>query len=200
MDAFVSEGIQLGESYDAFCEQGGFCREHAWLFHRRSALAMTGVPVVKMYEALVRSDIDRLERLKDDLSGVRRAWRHRLHVFERRGCAVCQRGRERLQVKADGAVRALADAAVRDAYLRSDGLCVQHLDLVGSRALAVDAGVARFLVDDLRRRLEELEGRLVRFERTRDYRFAAERTEADHDAWTDVVRSYVGDPHAVADW
>jgi hypothetical protein len=37
-----------------------------------------------------------------------------------------------------------------------------------------------------------------RSERTRDYRFAAERTEADASAWTDVVRSYVGDQYSLA--
>jgi hypothetical protein len=59
--------------------------------------------------------------------------------------------------------------------------------------------VAAFLIGDLRRRLERLEQRLARYERSRDYRFAGEHTEADSDAWTDVVRSYVGDQSVLAD-
>lgn len=42
------------------------------------------------------------------------------------------------------------------------------------------------------------ERRLLSYERTRDYRFAAERTESDVSAWTDVVRSYVGDQYSIA--
>ena len=42
MDTFVDAGGQLSESTELFCERGGFCREHAWLFHRRAALALTG--------------------------------------------------------------------------------------------------------------------------------------------------------------
>jgi light-regulated signal transduction histidine kinase (bacteriophytochrome) len=44
-----------------------------------------------------------------------------------------------------------------------------------------------------------LEGRLETYDRTRDFRFAEERTEADANAWTDVVRSYVGDQFPAAD-
>jgi len=80
----------------------------------------------------------------------------------------------------------------------SDGLCVEHLDSVGADALTADTAVAAFLIADLRFRLEQLERRLLSYERTRDYRFAAERTESDASAWTDVVRSYVGDQYAIA--
>jgi len=88
---------------------------------------------------------------------------------------------------------------VRKSYRESDGLCVEHLDTVGSDALGTDASVATFLIGEHRRRLQELEARLAAYDRTRDYRFAAERTEADANAWTDVVRSYVGDQFSVAD-
>ena len=39
--------------------------------------------------------------------------------------------------------------------------------------------MAAFLIGDLRRRLERLEQRLASYDRTRDYRFAGERTDAD---------------------
>ena len=71
----------------------------------------------------------------------------------------------------------------------SDGLCVEHLDAVGAEALAADTAVAAFLIADLRSRLEQLERRLLSYERTRDYQFAAERTEADTSAWTDAAHS-----------
>jgi hypothetical protein len=76
---------------------------------------------------------------------------------------------------------------------------VVYLDFVGAEALPSDTAVAAFLIGDLRRRLERLEERLASYDRTRDYRLTHERTEADTNAWTDVVRSYVGDQFALTD-
>jgi hypothetical protein len=70
---------------------------------------------------------------------------------------------------------------------------------LAQKALVADTAVAAFLITDLRYRLELLERRLLSYERTRDYRFAAERTESDTSAWTDVVRSYVGDQYSITD-
>lgn len=196
MDTFIHERGQAAEALTTFCEQGGFCRSHAWLFHRRSALSLTGVPVAQAYEALLRRDIAHLERLALDLPPERRGRIRRRSLLGRRECPACERGELRLSAKASAFVAALNETAVRDAYGRSDGLCVQHLDVVGAEALARDSEVAGFLIQDLRRRLEVLESRLSDYERTRDYRYRAERTEADADAWTDVVRTYVGDQFA----
>jgi len=198
MDHFIEEGGQLVETRTAFCEYGGFCRDHAWLFHRRAALMLTGVPVAKMYEALLRQDIARLERIERALaqSQGRRPART---LLERRGCPACEGTTERLALKARGLVAALKEGDVRKSYRESDGLCVEHLDTVGSDALGTDASVAAFLIGEHRRRLQELQARLAAYDRTRDYRFAAERTEADANAWTDVVRSYVGDQFSAAD-
>jgi hypothetical protein len=69
---FIDQGGQLAEAQNVFCERGGFCREHAWLFHRRAALALTGVPVAKMYEGLLRRDVTRLEQLELDLAAESR--------------------------------------------------------------------------------------------------------------------------------
>jgi len=199
MDGFIDEGGQLAEARSTFSDRGGFCREHAWLFHRRAALTLTGVPVAKMYEALVRRDITRLERLEHDLTAQTRSRRPPSSLLERNVCPACDRARSRLELKAQGFVAALQEEKVQAAYRDSDGLCVQHLDLVGTEALAEDTTVAAFLIGDLRRRLQQLELRLLAYERTRDYRFAAERTDADANAWTDVVRSYVGDQFSIAD-
>jgi hypothetical protein len=198
MDNFIEEGGQLAETRIAFCKHGGFCRDHAWLFHRRAALTLTGVPVARMYEALVRQDIARLELLEQALaqSPGRRSGRS---LLDRRGCPACEGASERLELKARGLVAALDEEEVRTSYVESDGLCVEHLDRVGGYALRVDRPVAAFLIGEHRRRLQELEGRLETYDRTRDFRFAEERTEADANAWTDVVRSYVGDQFPAAD-
>jgi len=199
MDSFIDVSGQLAEARNNFCDRGGFCREHAWLFHRRAALALTGVPVAKMYEALLRQDISRLEQLELDLATHARNRRPPSSLLERRACPACERTRARLEAKAHGLVAALQEPEIQRAYRESDGLCVQHLDFVGVEALASDTAVAAFLIGDLRRRLQRLEQRLASYDRTRDYRFANERTEADANAWTDVVRSYVGEQFALTD-
>jgi hypothetical protein len=195
MDAFIHERGQAAESLSIFCERGGFCHSHAWLFHRRCALSLTGAPVAEMYEALLRRDIAHLEKLELTLAD-RRGRNAGGGLLGRRVCAMCERGEERLHAKASGFVTALSEPAVCAAYRESDGLCVQHLDLVGAAALAGDKGVAAFLIHDLRSRLERFEWRLSEYDRKRDYRYAEERTAADGEAWTDVVRSYVGDQYA----
>lgn len=199
MDSFIDESGQLAEARNNFCDRGGFCREHAWLFHRRAALALTGVPVAKMYEALLRQDISRLEQLELDLATNARHRRAPSRLLDRGVCEACERTHSRLEAKARGLVAALEEPQIQCVYRESDGLCVQHLEFVGAEALPSHTAVAAFLIGDLRRRLERLEQRLARYDRTRDYRFAAERTEADADAWTDVVRSYVGDQFVLAD-
>jgi hypothetical protein len=190
MDAFVEQAGRLQETLSSFCERGGFCREHAWLFHRRAALALTGVPVAQMYEALVRRDIAHLERLELAVAKARRR-RRPATLLDRRSCLPCERAQERLQAKSESLVNALEERDVQRAYRDSEGLCVQHLDLVGAEALRRSGRVAEFLIRDLRQRLEQLEQRLAEYDRTRDYRYTRERI--DPDAWTDAVRSYVGD-------
>ena len=192
MDAFVEQAGSLPETFSTFCDRGGFCREHAWLFHRRAALSLTGVPVAHMYEALVRRDIAHLERLAlavERPHGGKRAE----SLLDRRSCLPCERSRERLRAKSEAMVGALEEEAVQSVYLASEGLCIQHLDTVGAEALRRNGRVAAFLIRDLRRRLEDLARRLSEYERTRDYRYSGERT--DFDAWTDVVRSYVGEQY-----
>jgi hypothetical protein len=199
MDAFIDAAGQLAEVQEAFCDGGGFCRDHAWLFHRRAALALTGAPVSAMYEALLRRDLGRLERLELELEAGSRNRRPARGLFDRHQCPACERARTRLQGKAEGLVAVLEEPQLQHAYRKSDGLCVPHLDLVGSEALAADRAVAGFLISDLRRRLLQIEERLLEYDRTRDYRFAAERTDAAANSWTDVVRAYVGDQYSLAD-
>lgn len=196
MDAFVHERGQAPEALRVFCERGGFCRSHAWQFHRRAALALTGAPVAEMYEGLLRRDIAHLEQLALDLPADRRPRRLRRSLLGRRACPACERADARQEAKAEAFVVALNEPAVRSSYCDSDGLCVQHLDLVGAAALAGDTEVARFLIQDLRKRLQLLEARLGAYERERDHWHRSTRSPIDADAWTDVVRSYVGEEFA----
>ena len=199
MDGFIDAGGQLAEAKEQFCDRGGLCPEHSWLFHRRAALTLTGAPVAAMYEALVRRDITRLEHLEVELATAHPSRRLSRSLLDRSVCPACERANTRLQDKAKGLIAALKGPDVECAYRESDGLCVQHFDFVGAEAVIIDKAVARFLIADLRVRLERIDKRLQSYDRTRDYRFAAQRTEADANSWTDVVRAYVGDQYPTAD-
>ena len=190
MDAFIRERGLAAEALGEFCERGGFCRDHAWLLHRRSALALTGAPVAQAYGALLRHDIAQLKQLAAALRNRRRRRSQRRSLLARRVCPACERAEQRLTVKANAFVEALAGPEVRAVYRQSDGLCVQHIDKVVAAALAIP-NTAAFLIDDLTRRLEILERRLDRYDRLRGTDAPLEAAEGD--AWTDVVRSYVGD-------
>ena len=142
---FIDEGGQLGGARNSFCDRGGFCREHAWLFHRRAALTLTGVPVAKMYEALLRQDLSRLERSSSTLPTTSRVTAApRVACSTEAHCAACERTRSRLEAKAQGSLAALKEAQIQRAYRESDGLCVQHLDFVGAEALAANTAWLRF--------------------------------------------------------
>lgn len=152
-----------------------------------------------MYEGLLRRDLARLERLASQVP-VRSRARHSQHtLLGRQDCPACERAANRLVDKAGAFVTALREPKVQAAYRASDGLRVQHLDVVGAEALSSDGQVAPFLIRDLTRRLEVLKARLDEYERKRDSRFAATRTAADSAAWTDVVRSYVGEQYIDAE-
>jgi len=146
-----------------------------------------------MYEGLLRRDIARLDRLARQLPGRPRSRRPEHTLLDKRDCEACERAERRLTDKAAAFVVALREPKVQVAYQDSDGLCIEHLDPVGAEALTSDSQVAAFLIADLKRRLEHLKTRLDEYERKRDHRLADTRTEADSAAWTDVVRSYVGD-------
>ena len=193
MDVYVHERGQAAETQRLFSERGGFCREHAWLFHRRSALALTGAPVAQMYEGLLSRDIARLERLAQQLPDKQAA------VARSARCSTGETVRP-ANAPSNGSttrpaafVAALREPDVQAAYEPRTGCASSISTLSGRRRSAGDSHVAGFLIGDLKRRLEQLKTRLDEYERKRDYRFAAARTDADSAAWTDVVRSYVGD-------
>ena len=116
MDVFVEQAGRLRETLSTFCERGGFCREHAWLFHRRAALALTGVPVAQMYEALVRRDIAHLERLELDVAKAH-VRRRPDSLLGRRVCLPCEHAEERLKAKSESLVRALEEPEVQRAIV-----------------------------------------------------------------------------------
>jgi hypothetical protein len=191
MESFLREGRKAREVRLSFYEGGGFCRRHAWLFHRLAAGKSTGVPIADIYGSLVTRDLGAIRRLEAGLAGRRR----RLGVRLRRSapCPACGWAAASLGRKAAFLIDALAVDAARARYSASEGLCYPHLVAAVERALETDREVARFLLHDWGARLERLGHDLDEYDRKRDHRCAHERKGAEQHSWTEVIRRYVGE-------
>ncbi len=193
--SFWREGRFAPEARSHFFEAGGYCPRHAWMLHRQLAARVGGAPIVDLYGPLARRDLERLERLLVEIGEPRRLRPRRLRFpARRRRCLACVRATEVAGRKAHLFVDALAEAPVRTAYARSDGLCFAHFVSVVDAALARDGELARFLIEDWRARLAALSAQLAEYDRKRDYRFAHEPKGREQRSWTEIVRRYAGRP------
>jgi len=191
VDSFWREGKQDPGTRRRFFAAGGFCRQHAWLLHRLVAAAGAGAAIADVYGFLAESDLSRLDDLRGSLDRGRRRRRTPLRRGSRcPACVAFEAGAER---KIYFFVQLLAEASVRPHYGSSDGLCLVHFKPSLEHALDVDEDVARFLLDDWRRRLAHVRGQLAEFDRMRDYRYAAEPKGDEQRSWTEVIRRYVGE-------
>lgn len=192
LDAFWREGRQSPEARERFYAGGGLCRSHAWQLHELvSAGGGSGAAIADLYGRLAEHDLAALDELLDGRRSRLRAAASELQANV--PCFACAEEAEALPRKAEFFLELLATGAGQDRYARSAGVCRPHLlavlEVAGRREESV-----RFLLEDWRRRLGDLRRRLADYDRTRDYRFAAERTAEDERSWTDVIGVYVGPP------
>jgi hypothetical protein len=190
LDAFWREGRQSPEARKRFYAGGGLCRAHAWQLHELVSLGgSSGVAIADLYGGVAEHDLDALD---EALGGRRfRPSAVRALLQPRSACFACVEEADALPRKAEFLLELFGTSAGRDRYARSAGVCRPHL-LVLLAAAGRREEPARFVLEDWRRRLSELRCHLVRYDRTRDHRFAAERTEADERSWTDVITHYAG--------
>jgi hypothetical protein len=193
MNSFWREGKQDSGSRRRFDAAGGFCRHHAWLLHRLVAAAAAGSAIADVYGSLAERDIAWLDELRASLGRGPR--RRRAAALGRRGrCPACVATKDAAERKVHFFVELLGDAAVRPHYESSDGVCFVHLARAVEHALENDDGdVARFLLDDWRKRLVHIRDQLAEFDRRRDHRYAAEPKGEEQRSWTEVIRRYVGE-------
>lgn len=172
-----------------FFAGGGFCRHHAWLFHRLVALAVSPAAIADTYGWLAEQDLEWLDEVERALAGGRR----RGSALERsKTCPACQALCDAVGRKIEIFVGVVSEPDVRARYEHSDGLCFNHLSTVVGQVRESDAECARFLLRDLRRRLQHIRGQLADLERRRDYRYRDEPEGEEQHAWTDVIALYVG--------
>jgi hypothetical protein len=79
--------------------------------------------------------------------------------------------------------RALADSTWKEEYVRSDGLCQGHLEIVFSQ---VDRSTASMLRDDHARRMKGLSRRLQELQRKQRYDVTEELTPDDARSWREA--------------
>jgi hypothetical protein len=189
LDAFWREGRQVPAARKRFYAAGGFCRRHAWELHALVAAGGSGAAIADLYGRLAEQDAAAL----DELLAGRRGRRGSLaEALERRAsCPAWAEEAEALPRKAEFFLELLGTSTGRMRYARSAGVCRPHLLAVVGEAGRREE-LARLLLEDWRRRLGELRHRLAEYDRKRDHRFAAERTEDDERSWTDVIGFYAG--------
>lgn len=189
LDAFWREGRQVPAARKRFYAGGGFCRRHAWQFHALVGAGGSGAAIADLYGRLAEQDVAALEEL---LAGRRGRRGSPAAALEPRApCQACAEEEEALPRKAEFLLELIGTSVGRARYTRSAGVCHPHLLAVVEEAGGREE-LARFLLEDRRRRLVELRHRLADYDRKRDHRFAAERTESDERSWTDVIGFYVG--------
>lgn len=190
LDAFWREGRQVPEARKRFYAGGGFCHRHAWQLHELvSRGGASAAAIADLYGRLAEQDLAALDRL---LEGRRPRRGEPVSALEPPApCFACAEETEALPRKAEFFLELLGTESGRSRYERSAGVCRAHL-----LVLLAEAGkreqLVRYVLEDWRRRLAELRHRLAEYDRKRDHRFAAERTESDEQSWTDVIGFYVG--------
>jgi hypothetical protein len=193
MASFVREGWQDSRTARRFLLGGGFCGHHAWLFHALSAEARSGVAIAHLYGIILDQDLEAGEQAAAWASGGRRSGVV-AKLRRRSGCLACERAKQAVSGHALFLVDALDSPKVRSRYTSSDGPCYTHFTYLLEEALTRKTDVALFILDDWRRRLRDLSHNLANYNLKRDYRYAAQRTAAEQESWTEVIRRYAGEP------
>ena len=183
LTSFWQEGRQDPEARLRFYAAGGFCRDHIWLLEDVDVRHAAGVADV--YSHLATRDLAALDETLRGAHGRRR----RRSLAREAGCPACEEEHDATARKVDFLLQLLTSETGRECYERSEGACLPHLIKLLDRA---EPEPARFLLVDAQRRLRALRDRLEHFDRTRDHRYARERTGDDERACHDAIERYAG--------
>ena len=193
METFRREGKDARELRLSFFGAGGFCRHHAWLFHRVVVDQGSGAAVADVYGWLAERDLAWFESFLVGAVRGRRNRSRRLTLRRRERCPACIAYEASAERRAHFFVDVLGEDVVRRRYVRSDGLCFTHLAVVIEQVSDVAPDTVRFVLGDWRGRLAEVRKQLAEYDRKRDHRYSHEPKGAEQRAWTEVIRRYVGE-------
>jgi hypothetical protein len=184
MWAFLDEYSHDERTLDRLRRSRGFCEEHAERLRRlevegfQSNLGISGV-----YLDTLSGVREELEALASGGGELRRA----------DSCPACVNRSEELEKNARYLVEEIADSErSRERFLRSEGICLPHLQLVFERA---ETDAERELVLAVQRRA--VEGLIADLEeniRKQGHEYPGEPSEREADSWRRAIRLTVGWP------
>jgi hypothetical protein len=193
--SFVFEGNRDPRVRQAFLDACGFCPHHAVALLDESERIGSGAVIADLYGKVADRDLSSLVRSESPRRRGRGA-DPTPFLCEPGRCYLCagQAAAERRQ--AHFLLNLLADAAAKNHYRDSEGLCRRHVRLVVAlaRSSRKTAELGEWLLDEWRERLLRLRRTLADYDRKRDYRFADQRTAAEQASWRRIIRLYAERP------
>ena len=192
IEMFVRDGRFSREARPLFLAGGGYCKRHAWMLHAQLSERDNGAPIADLYGMVLRHDRKALRAFQQPRH---RGRRHRItSPLPRTRCLACENTDAADDRHAYFFMHALKEQRVRRLYENSDGLCVPHaLAVLGETLEAEQHELARFLIEQTVRRLDGVAESLAEYDRRRDVHYAHLPKGPEQQAWTDVIRLYVGD-------
>ena len=170
---------------------GGFCHDHAY---KIAGLSSHQLSVT--YSFIAKDLADKVAKARDNpagniSSGGKKA-KHRFDLLKRnKPCPVCDTIKFYEKYAAGAVVPLLSEAENRELYQKSTGFCRNHLLQVLDLATPE---IEDFLLDDYKRRLEELNDEFQEYFRKLDYRNAWEPKGAEQDTWKRAINLLHGKP------
>jgi hypothetical protein len=195
--SFVAEGHLNPGTRAAFLDAGRFCPHHAFALLEESELVGTGAVIAVLYGSVAEQDLYSLERTSESAPRRRREREKPPSLRSPGPCNLCQQLAAAERRQPHFMLTLLADAAAREHYRGSDGLCRPHLaDVVGeAESSRKTAELAKWLLEDWRQRLLQLRHTLADYDRKRDYRLADQRKAVEL-SWRRIISLYAGEPAA----
>jgi len=174
----------------AFAAEIGFCPLHTWQLFALSSPQGISLGYPRLLERL-SSELSRAAGLPTTTGAVPR-------IPDSRNCRVCRLLREVERAH----TRRLADfvqtAEGRQAYARSQGVCLRHLDLLVKAVAHEEA--SQFLLAEAARRFEEIAEDMQNFAMKREALRRALHNQDEEDAYVRGVIRVVGEKRVCVPW
>lgn len=183
---------------DKILDSMGFCSKHSWDLIRKGKDHEMSL----VYKYLVKSTIVKLERVSEALkklepnkSRIRKVInnkhlkeiRKQLHPIE--VCPICKSISERTTTWIENLLMDLKDQEIKELYLDSYGLCMNHFNLALESA---PPEAVETLIQKQTEVLRKIDSDLEEYSRKLDYRYSHEPKGEEQTAWIKAIRFFVG--------
>jgi len=208
IDSFLWESVNDPKSRQEINAAGGFCPEHTRMLVSREIVSSGSVLGVNMvYELLSKNAIKELQGAylsrgrRSVLAGLKRYFKKWMGRSNPAGsqfdCPICTKA-ERSAINFLGDLFEMVDKGdekITAAYLRSDGLCQQHLQKGLQNCVDRNPRGAEFLVQDSIRRLEDQRRQMLAYIQKHNWANRDEQlTPEEIAAWQQTLTFFTGLP------